>query len=185
MIISLGPLCVAAELLKTNNAKFESYPFDWAQSNILSVIDIIKYGHDYNMNNNIYNAGLVKYDKYFKNLYYPHHTDKGYMERCSKRFFERLNEQKKITFFYMANLEGFSISNRELNILIKTLEDKYENLNFEIIIAYYLKNGNSVKLVEKNEKYKIFHCESPHQFHSIPWEYMNHSFFKNLFKLLF
>jgi hypothetical protein len=179
-------LSVAAEeLLKTNNAKFESYPFDWAQSNILSVIDIIKYGHEYNMNNNIYNVGLVKYDKQFKNLHYPHHTDKGYMERCSKRFFERLNEQKMITFFYMANLEGFSISNRELNILIKTLEDKYENLIFEIIIAYYLKNGNSVKIVEQNEKYKIFHCESPHQFHSIPWEYMNNSFFKNLFKLLF
>ena len=86
MIISIGPLCVAAELLKTNNSKFESYPFDWAQSNILSVIDIIKYGHEYNMINNISNVGLVKYDKQFKNLYYPHHKDEGYMERCLNVF---------------------------------------------------------------------------------------------------
>ena len=59
MIISIGHLCVPAELLKTNNARNESYPFDWARSNILSVIDVLQYGHEYNCYNNIYRLNQI------------------------------------------------------------------------------------------------------------------------------
>ena len=38
---SLGPCCHSSRLLKTNNLKLESYPFDWIFSNIDSVFECI------------------------------------------------------------------------------------------------------------------------------------------------
>jgi hypothetical protein len=47
MIISICNLCVLVELLKKNNERKKSYQFDWTRSDILSTIDVIKFGHEY------------------------------------------------------------------------------------------------------------------------------------------
>ena len=186
MIISIGHLCVAAELLKTNNSRTETYPFDWARSNILSVIDVIKFGHEYHCENNIENVGKIKYnDKRFQYIFYPHHNyvkDKDYLIRCSTRLFEKLNGDEKISFLYMSNIHsGITIS--ELKLFIKTVEEKYVNLNFEVIIVYYIGQGEEIYLKEKSNKYKIYFCKAPKQFYSNPMR--PDIFYKNMFNFVF
>ena len=168
MIISIGHACVSAELLKGNNARSATYPFDWARSNILSVIDVLKNGHQYHCDNNINNIGKVKHpNKEFGYIEYIHHKydDKGkqYMMRCSDRLFKKLNGKDKIQFLYMSNIEH-AILEDELKLLINTLENKYINLDFEIIMIYYIGNGREIFLKEQGYKYKIYHCKSPKQF---------------------
>ena len=158
MIISIGNLCISAEFLKTNFARNESYPFDWARSNILSVIDVIKYGPEYHYNNNINNIGLVQYNKTYSYIFYPHHDydkDKEYMVRCSNRLFKKLNGKEKISFLYMANIT-YSITDEELKLLIKTLEEKYINLEFEIVMIYYIGHGENIFIKVKGYKYRIY-----------------------------
>ena len=40
LYVSLGNYCLTSMLLKENNLKYESYPFDWMVSCIENVIDI-------------------------------------------------------------------------------------------------------------------------------------------------
>lgn len=183
-IIPIGPLCVPAEFLKTNNARKESYPFDWARSNILSVIDVIKNGHDYHCNTNIRNVGMVKYKKHFSYIFYPHHCydeQKDYMVRCSKRFFEKLNDKQKITFLYMSNFD-MKIGKKELKKLIKVLENNYD-VDFEIVMIYYIGEGTSIYHKKSGHRYKIFYCESPMQFYLNPMR--PHKFYTKIFNIVF
>jgi hypothetical protein len=184
MIISIGHLCVTAELLKTNNARNKSYPFDWARSNILSVIDVLQYGHEYHCYNNINNIGKVKYKKkHFSYIFYPHHNnDKEYMIRCSERLFEKLNCKEKITFLYMSNIKHI-ILKKELKLLIDILENKYKNLDFEIIMIYYIGKGREIFLKEKGYKYKKYHCKAPKEFYSNPMR--PDIFYKEMFEFVF
>ncbi len=55
-VCSLGTLCHTATLLKRNNLKISSYPFDWIFSNINIIIDCIE---------DDFNSFLDK--KYYKN----------------------------------------------------------------------------------------------------------------------
>jgi hypothetical protein len=186
MIIPIGPLCVAAELLKTNDARNETYPFDWARSNILSVIDVIKFGHEYHCENNIENVGKIKYSgKRFQYIFYPHHNyvnDKDYLIRCSNRLFDKLNGNQKISFLYMSNI-NCAITKSELQLFIKTVEQKYVNLIFKVIMIYYIGQGEEIYLKEKGNKYKIYHCKAPKQFYSNPMR--PDIFYKNMFDFVF
>jgi len=186
MIISIGHLCVPAELLKTNNARNESYPFDWARSNILSVIDILQHGHMYHCINNIDNPGKIKYEeKHFKYIFYPHHDydkDKEYMIRCSERLFEKLNGTGKISFLYMSNIEH-NILEKELKLLISVLENNYTNLDFEVIMIYYIGEGRDILLKDQGYKYKEYHCKAPKQFYSNPMR--PNIFYKKIFEFVF
>ena len=184
MIISIGHLCVSAEFLKTNNARTESYSFDWARSNILSIIDVLKNGHDYHCDNNINNIGTIKYKKKYEYIFYPHHDyhkDKEYMIRCSQRLFQKLLGKEKIKFLYMSNIEHH-IKENELNMLINVLEAIYVNLDFEIIMIYYIGNGRNIFLNEEGYKYKKYHCRAPKRFQSNP---MTDIFYKEVFKFVF
>ena len=168
LIISIGPLCVPAEFLKTNNARKNSFIFDWCRSNIKCVIDIIKNGHEWHILNNIINNKEYDTDYEFKTLFYPHHDyikDKDYMIRCSQRFFKVLNSEYNIIFIYMANKHDVLIK-EDLNDLIEIIKEKAPNIKFKIIMAISEDIGDSINLIEDTNYYSTYSCHAPKIFWS-------------------
>lgn len=195
-IISIGPSCVAAELLKYNNSRTESYPFDWARSNILSVINVLKNGHDFYIKYNIETKNSkIYWKKHFEIIYYPHHDykNKDYFIRCSNRLFNILNSDQEVKFLYMSDDEVKSdigpvnreimILDNELELLIKILDENYPKLKYEIIMIYNIKDcKENIKLKTQTSKYRIYHCNSPKRFMS---NSMKDSYSKEIFKFVF
>lgn len=184
--ISLGHNCVPAELLKTNGHKTESYPFDWARSNICSVIDILEFGKQYHIETNIYRKNSKFYEqKCFKNIFYPHHDytrDTEYFCRCADRFFDVLQKSTEhVKFIYMSNYQH-QITDSELSSLISAF-DKFETLDYEVIMIYYRKCGKSVQMIDKGIKYRKYLCDAPNEFMSNPMR--PDPFYKELFCKVF
>lgn len=82
----------------------------------------------------------------------------------------------------MSNIE-FHISNSEFKLLIRTLEENYKNLEFEIIIIYYIGYGKEIYLRKKGYKYKLFLCKSPKEFYSNPMN--DNIFYKEMYNYIF
>lgn len=201
LIISLGHVCSTAELIKSNGAKNCSFIFDWARSNIMSNIDVIKYGHEWHILNNIERDNSTHYEEYqYGNIEFPHHSginireksDNDYLIRCSERFFKALNSNYNISFLYLSDKinkirdwKDHEIEGEPLNLLIETIKEKYPKLKFEINIVYYIGIGDSVKLVEDEKYYKIYECEAPKQFVSNNMRGINYvNLFKNIYNNL-
>lgn len=191
-IISIGPTCTSAQLIKFNNYKTESYIFDWSRSNILSVIDILKYGENFHIDCNIEKKKNIQYkNKLFSFISYPHHNyikDKDYMIRCSNRFFNILNSNEDIKFLYMCDMDNVSvdplkehsIKDVELNELIRLLNNY--KCNYEIIMVYNVKKGDKIKLIKKEDKYRIYHCNYHERFYS---NNMQTDYYKYIFNYIF
>jgi len=192
-IISIGNLCATAAFLRTNKARDCTYCFDWARSNILSVIDVINNGHDFHIKNNIIaeNQNTLIAHKYtnkrFSHIIYPHNNykiDRNYLIRCSERFFKTLNSNEEIKFLYMSD-NGHSIELDELDILIKSIKEHYPELNFEIIIIVNnkLEFVRQVYLESENKYYKIYKCQAPKPFVNNPMT--DDKFYYDLFNFIF
>lgn len=184
-VVSIGPLCVPAELLKNNGIKKESFIFDWGLSNPKCVIDVIKNGPDWHLKNNLEKQTNYDTNYEFKGLFYTHHkydiqSDFEYMKRCSLRFFKLLSTSFNVIFLHISNRYD-SIKQDDLNELIKVLKEKAPNLRFKIVLASYIGNGDSIELVEDNDFYCKYHCMSPAPFHS---NHMVGEYYIKLFKTI-
>lgn len=180
-IVSIGDCCVPAEFIRHRHLKKDSFPFDWAQSNIGVVIDFIENGIDWHVENNIYNQKV--YDKYlFKKLDYVHHnSDFDYMIRCAKRLQYVLELQKNIIFLYMTSDE---IPINDLRKFEYLISNKYSNLNFNIFAAKSTGvNSGNIRKENVSNYLTVFYCDSPKIFLG---NRMNDDiFYDNLFKEMF
>ena len=153
MIVSLGNYCITSMILKENNLKNTSYPFDWMISTIDNIIHVINDNFNEFLNRKNYlevdNVLSTKNVFYFENtssmfkgikIDHPHHNllsnqnDYNYLKRCVDRFHD-LNKYNKIIFVMIQPLY--------LSPMI--------DLNKKLIIELYeiLKNkfGDKIKLL--------------------------------------
>lgn len=186
-VVSIGPLCVPAELLKNNGVKKESFIFDWCHSNPRCVIDVIKNGAEWHIENNIKKRKIYDTHYEFKGLKYTHRSydiesDIEYMKRCCQRFFKLLYSPTRLNviFLHMSNNYD-AITNSDLDELVKILQEKAPNINFKIVMANYFGNGDNIKLIEDSTYYTKYACLSPKEFHS---NHMIGEYYTKLFKTI-
>jgi len=209
-IISIGDCCVVAELLNNNNARINflgyGYIFDWANSNIDIVCDIVENGYEWHIENNIKNGiDPPDCDEYpYAKLGYKHHEHgvlrgddgcgwTGYKESIAKRFFKLLNNTSgdNVIFTFMTHKE---IPLKGLLKLVKLLKKKHKQLSFKIVAANSIEEGSEDDLLYKdskedinhikiNEHLDVYKCRSPQKFYINTMK--GHDFYKKLFNTLF
>ena len=183
-IISLGSNCCPGLSLKTLNIKKQTYPFDWVRTNSKIIYDILLNGTENyikfneNISNDFYLKDLHSYTHPFFNSshinyygqHFTHYTDITTNELIIKfkkyldRFYDLLNSNKKILFIHSNEEYIYHKKSRDDKILLykylckinDLLEEKYPNLNFEIInidINNDFKNYKNI--INLNMEYKL------------------------------
>jgi len=160
-IISLGSNCDPGLSMRILKIKSETYPFDWVRSNTKIIFDLLQNGKNRylsfgkKISGDFYLKNLHYYtNKNFKkshvNYYGQHFTHyknistnelKNKFNRYIERFFSLLKSNKKILFIHTNEeyiYHGQTRRHRNIlyNYLCKIndiLEEKYPNLDFEII----------------------------------------------------
>lgn len=166
--ISLGNYCLTSMLLKENNLKNMSYPFDWMVSCIDNIIDIFEDNYVQFLNKNNYelfdNKTINNYyihntKKLFNNLDidHQHHNllelnDYEYLKRCIERL-NNIDINKKIIFIMIQPLylNNIPVDNNKIIKLYNILFNKFGNKIKLIIFNIINKNNNIYKEEFLNE----------------------------------
>ena len=105
-VCSLGPRCHTAQMLKRNNLKLASYPFDWIFANLETVIHCIENNFEALLDKKYFTIEDIKSNSQQHSLYFRienehvfnHHNplkveDYNYFVRCVQRFKNLLNKK--------------------------------------------------------------------------------------------
>jgi hypothetical protein len=182
IFISLGNYCLPACLLKENNIKYESYPFDYMVScidninhciedNFQNFLLIDNYSNINNKTKNIFY--LNQTNKLFENLItdHQHHnlldnTDYNYLKRCVQRFNLLSEINKKLIFImvqpYYLNVNIFNYNENKDKILnlYDNLCNKFNNNVKLIIFIIKHKNNKFFKEYIINSNLKIIELDT-------------------------
>jgi hypothetical protein len=155
---SLGPHCHSSYLLKSNNLKKASYPFDWIFTNhsiIQKIVDnnfIDFLNKEYYININNKKCG----HKLYHDTMFWHHNpllnnaDYQYFNRCTSRFQNMLlSDEEKLFIYLVKDVKEIDENLFENNIqLLSNCLRKHTN-NFRIlaIVIYPNKEKNNYKFV--------------------------------------
>lgn len=159
-VCSLGPICHSAQILKRNNLKSGSYPFDWIFSNYNNIIHCIKDDYKIFLDKSYYYN--ISYKRcghnYYKEILWWHHNplknndNYEYYIRCVNRFKKLIeyNENKLfIMFFKNIDIIEEKIINELTNF--NTIFSKYTK-NYILLIIFHipnkLENHNSFTYVD-------------------------------------
>ena len=142
-VCSLGPRCHTAQMLKRNNLKKASYPFDWIFANLETVIHCIETNFKDFLNKKYYTIDDINSPSQQHSLYYRIETEHvfnhhnplkpehhSYFERCIQRF-NNLLKKKELKLFIINFLNYYPIDENlkndiiELNKLFKGITDNY------------------------------------------------------------
>jgi hypothetical protein len=184
--ISLGNYCLTSMLLKENNMKNESYPFDWMVSCIENIIDV--FDDDFSKlldKNNYINTSfgtrhklyydktnvLFKDDPKFQKLLtdHQHHhlltnnDDYNYLLRCINRIRNIFKNYNNVIFIMIQPLY-ISQKNNDDNLILElytTLKKYYNNKNFKLLIFNIVKiNNNEYKKTKLNEEVYVYELKT-------------------------
>ena len=147
---SLGSLCHSAEILKRNNFKKCSYPFDWIFSNVDNIIHCIEDNFNIFLDKTYYveiqdNPTGCGHSYYNNKMFYHHkllnnENDYNYYVRCVDRFKQLLQyeEHKLFTmiFLHMDNVNEDNVNeiiefNKKLSIYTK---------NYTLLVIFHIEN---------------------------------------------
>jgi len=146
---SLGSLCHSSQLLKRNNLKLCSYPFDWIFSNCDNIIHSIEDNFNIFLDKSYYiNVSQSKcgHSKY-NNCMFNHHNPLmnidhyNYYVRCVDRFKNLLQKQEhKLFIMIFVNIDN-DIDNNMMN---KTIEFNSKFLkytsNYTLLVILHIPN---------------------------------------------
>ena len=145
---SLGSLCHSSQMLKRNNLKLCSYPFDWIFSNYDNIIHCIENNFNIFLDKSYYinlkklQCGHSKYDKHMFNHHNPliNIDHYNYYVRCVDRF-KNLLQKKEHKLFIMMFV---NINNIDENIKNKIIDfnnkfSKYTS-NYTLLVIFHIKN---------------------------------------------
>lgn len=181
MIVSLGNYCITSMILKENNLKNTSYPFDWMISIIDNIIHVINDNFNEFLNRKNYlevdNVLSTKNVFYFENTStmfkeikndHPHHNllsnqnHYNYLKRCVDRFHD-LNKYNKIIFVMIQPLylSPMVDLNKKLIIeLYEILKNKFGD-KIKLLIFTINKIDNSIYIENKiNENIIIYELKT-------------------------
>jgi hypothetical protein len=176
--ISLGNYCLTSMLLKENNLKYESYPFDWMVSCIDNIINIFEDNFNEFLNKNNYyginnqtrnNYYINNTKKIFNNIEFDHQhhnlleiNDYNYLKRCVERLNNVHHKYEKIIFIMIQPLYLNNLSIDKLNIikLYDILYNKYGNKIKLCIFNIINENNNIYKEEYLNQNLVIIELDT-------------------------
>jgi len=164
-VCSLGFSLATASLLKRNNLKKCSYPFDWIYSDFNVVIDSLKDNFKKfldkdnfidHLDNNPIQCGHKLYSRVMFNHSNPRNKDVyEYYERCIARFNNLLKKKEKKLFVIIVN-KNYKDYENHLKNLDEILKDKSNNYRILYIYLYGSQIENDFKM-EQNENIDLLH----------------------------
>ena len=168
-VCSLGFSCHSAFLLKRNNLKKCSYPFDWIYSNFIVVIDSLTDGFKKfldkdnfidHLHCNPIQCGHKLYGSAMFNHSNPRNQDVyEYYERCIVRFNNLLDKKEK-KLFVIVNVNNEYYNNENYEDYFQNLNEilKNKTINYRILYIYHIGNQteNNYKM-EQNENIDLLH----------------------------
>jgi hypothetical protein len=145
IFIGIGEFCIWGSILKSSKLKKQSFPFDWIFSNLIFVNE--------SLNDNFKTLLTTLEQKkntcdkeyigeLISKVSIPHkdvvlHETYEYYERCIQRFNKALNSDKSVVFLY-CSLTFDKINSTHLYILRETINKKYPNLIFRMVILKFI-----------------------------------------------
>ena len=149
-VCSLGGHCHSSQLLKVNNLKKCSYPFDWIFSNYNNILHCIQ--DDFNcfldkskyisINNNPCGCG----HSYYNNYMFVHHNllnnenDYNYYIRCVNRFKNLLQyEEHKLFVMIFINIQNVEENVKNDIINFNNNFSKYTK-NYTLLVIFHIPN---------------------------------------------
>lgn len=156
---SLGTLCHTSQMLKRNNLKLCSYPFDWIFSNCDNIIHCLEDNFNIFLDKSYYiniSETQCGHSKYFTNMFNHHNplinTDHyDYFVRCVDRFQNLLQKQEHklfvMSFINMNNIDDYLIHK------IIDFNNKFSKhtSNYTLLVILHLPNK------EQNHNIFTFH----------------------------
>lgn len=147
---SLGPLCHGSQLLKNNNLKKCSYPFDWILSSYDNVIHCIEDDFKIFLDKSYYTSisdHQCGHSYYNKSMWWHHHplnneNDYNYYVRCVNRFKELLQYEARKLFvmiFVNAGLGSQCDDFKKPIIEFNNKFSKYTN-NYTLLVITHLQD---------------------------------------------
>ena len=145
---SLGNLCHASQILKNNNLKKSSYPFDWIFSNNNNIIHCIEddfkkfLDKSYYVNISNKKCGHSYYNERMFNHHNPlnNENDYNYYVRCVNRFKNLLQcEEQKLFIMIFVNMDNFEENLKNNIINFNNKFSKYTK-NYKLLVILHIKN---------------------------------------------
>lgn len=145
---SLGPFCHSTNILKQNNLKMCSYPFDWIFSNYNNVIHCIKDDFKMFLDKSYYQSITDKqcsHSYYGKDMFRHHNplmhdNDYKYYVRCVERFKDLLiHKEQKLFITIHVNNDAIDDSIIDTMVDFNNKFGIYTN-NYILLVILHLKN---------------------------------------------
>ena len=143
---SLGSICHSSKILKRNNLKLCSYPFDWFFSNCDNIIHCIEDNFDIFLDKSYYiNISQSKcgHSKYDTNMFWHHNPlinldNYNYYVRCVDRFKNLLKKQEH-KLFTMIFVNMNNINNNFINNIIN-FNNKFSKYtsNYTLLVIFHI-----------------------------------------------
>ena len=147
-VCSLGTVCQSSQILKNNNFKKYSYPFDWIYSNCNNIIHCLEDNFNIFLDKSYYidisltTCGHSFYNKRMFNHHNPltNKDNYNYYVRCVERF-RQLLKQEEYKLFIMIFINLDDIIEKDKNEIIDFNNKflKYTK-NYKLLIIYHIKN---------------------------------------------
>jgi hypothetical protein len=152
-VSSLGSLCHCSQLLKRNNLKLVSYPFDWIFSNSDNVIHCLEDNFNIFLDKSYYiNISKGKRGKSkcghskYNNRMFNHHNPLtnidhyNYYVRCVDRFKNLLQEQEhKLFIMILINMNNIDDDKKNKMIEFNNRFSKYTS-NYTLLVIFHIPN---------------------------------------------
>jgi hypothetical protein len=169
---SLGFHCQCSQILKRNNLKDNSYPFDWIFCNIFIITDCINDNFEklldkkYYINylNKTINDNCCGHSYYKKNLF-PHRNMRtlnnyNYLVRCVNRFKDLYkNKEKKVFLITVIHSVLFSNIYNNLKNLNDILKNKKMNNFLLVCLIFLYNNKKNDHYIEINDNIHIIYID--------------------------
>jgi hypothetical protein len=145
---SLGTLCQSSQILKNNNLKKCSYPFDWIFSNPTNILHCIEDDFKIFLNKSYYKSisKTICGHKYYHPNMWRHHnplknkSDYDYYVRCISRFKELLkNQENKLFIMIFVNKNDVDEKLKNDIIDFNNKFSKYTQ-NYKLLTIFHIKD---------------------------------------------
>ena len=145
---SLGSLCHGSQILKNNNLKKCSYPFDWIYSNCNNIIHCLEDDFNIFLDKSYYdsvNNKVCSHSYYGKKMFnhrnpLSNKNDYNYYIRCVNRF-RQLLQYEEHTLFIMIFINMNKVEETHKNDVIN-FNNKFSKYtkNYTLLVIYHIKN---------------------------------------------
>jgi hypothetical protein len=147
-VCSLGSLCQSSQILKQNNLKKCSFPFDWIFSNCDIILDCLENNFKIFLDKSYYidiSKNKCGHSKYNPQMFFHHNplideNHYNYFVRCVRRFKKLLLlEENKLFIMTFVNMDNID-ENLKNNIINFNNKFKKYTKNYKLLVLFHIKN---------------------------------------------